>query len=690
MTINKSYVVQASDFRQPWFVDRAKELATNVRLHRKLWEFCVIAQVYHERIGNSGKALGFGVGKEPIASWLASRGCQVLATDLPNDSTGEWLETNQYASELGDIFFNDICDKDEFDRLVKFRPVDMNHIPTDLYGKFDFVWSAGSFEHIGGIDASLEFFVNQMKCLSPKGVAVHVTEFNFASDTVTINAPNLVLFRKRDLLRLEQILDSAGFRLLDLNFDLGNSDEDNYVDHAPYREDLHLKLEICGQKTTSIVLIAERQKPAVKVMSSVSVSVSEQPINVLWCGDSPTIPTGFAMCTRAVCDELHSQGHKVTVLGINEWGGPNDYPYDIYPSVTPLEKCSQWDGSDRLPRLIHKLSPDVVVLLNDPWNVSGYLQNLELYNRQLEREGRDRLPNVPIVGWMAVDGKNQQHAVVLNNLAHVVVWTKFGAEELKLGGYKGEPSIVPLGVDSNVFYPMSQAEARSKIIPEIIPCNAFIVGVVGRNQPRKRLDLTIEYFAKWIHDYHIDNAYLYLHVAPTGECGTDIIGLSKYFGLKDRVMLPRLQVGKGHDENGMRHTYNSLDVLLSTSQGEGWGLPVIEAMACGVPCIVPDWSALGAQGGWTGCAVEHVPCFTTAPTAPLHALAYTLGGIADRDAAVEALNGLYRSAERRANLSRKGLKLASTLTWKQTGQMMVEVLQSVVTQHESNASIVGV
>ena len=51
----------------------------------------------------------------------------------------------------------------------------------------------------------------------------------------------------------------------------------------------------------------------------------------------------------------------------------------------------------------------------------------------------------------------------------------------------------------------------------------------------------------------------------------------------------------------MARSYNAMDVLLAPSMGEGFGIPVLEANACGTPAIVSDFSAqpevMGA--GWT-------------------------------------------------------------------------------------------
>lgn len=387
-------------------------------------------------------------------------------------------------------------------------------------------------------------------------------------------------------------------------------------------------------------------------------------MKVLWVGDAD-VSSGFARCTHAACDALHAAGHEVHVLGLNYWGDPHDHPYKIWPCHQPLDGGNDAWGCDRLPRMIARLRPDVVVILQDPWNISGYLR--EFARQQLPAE-----LTPPVVGWLAVDATNQR-GKPLNDLSHVVVWTDFAAEELKRGGYTGAISVVPLGVDSAVFRPGDRAAARARVMPEGYPEDIFLVGAVGRNQYRKRLDLTIEYFAEWVHREHIDNAHLYLHVGPTGERGVDIASLVRYHGLQGRVVLATPEIGHGVRSQDLALVYNALDVYVTTTQGEGWGLPTLEAMACGVPCIVPDWSGLGS---WVRDAAAKVPCTATALNAPMNGFAYTVGGIADRAQFCRELDSMYRSEVHREALRRRGLKLAAGLTWDRTGEHMVAVLES--------------
>lgn len=398
----------------------------------------------------------------------------------------------------------------------------------------------------------------------------------------------------------------------------------------------------------------------------------ERAPRVLWVGDA-AVASGFARCTHAVCDHLRDRDWDVRVLGMNYFGDPHPYPYPIYPCRQPLDGGRDNWGVTRLPRMIERLKPDVVVLLNDPWNVASYLESIDEY-------GVDR---PPIVGWLAVDAENQDGRP-LNELDHVAVWTRFGERELKRGGYEGECSVVPLGVDLELFGPRDRAEARKLTCPAGLPDDAFVVGVVGRNQPRKRLDLAIEYFAEWTREYGIDDAYLYLHVAPTGERGFDIQRLARYHGLSGRVILSQPPIGDGYPANWLASLYSAFDVYLTTTQGEGWGLPALEAMACGTPVVAPDWSGLG---DWARGAAVLVECTSTAISAPLNALAYTIGGVPDRQKMIYELQALHENRfGTRKEVGERGRKLAQTLPWSRTAEEMCAVLESVIARAREEAA----
>jgi glycosyltransferase involved in cell wall biosynthesis len=105
-------------------------------------------------------------------------------------------------------------------------------------------------------------------------------------------------------------------------------------------------------------------------------------------------------------------------------------------------------------------------------------------------------------------------------------------------------------------------------------------------------------------DRHTD-AHLYLHTEVTGAYGgLPLPLLMATLGIdparvhivpQDNLMAARIP------DRAMAMLYSAGDVLLSTSMGEGFGLAVLEAQACGTPVIVTDFTAqpelVGA--GWT-------------------------------------------------------------------------------------------
>lgn len=368
---------------------------------------------------------------------------------------------------------------------------------------------------------------------------------------------------------------------------------------------------------------------------------------LLWLGDA-CCPTGFARSTHKILETL-CQTWKVSVLGLNYRGDPHPYPYDVYPA-------RENGGLERLLELNPKLSPDCIVIQNDPWNFAAYLKYMRQEN---------------VVGIVAVDGKNCRGNELVG-LRGGIFWTQFGYEEAYEGGYRGLGAVIPLGVDRDIYHPMPSLDARKRIGLKPEFHHSFIVGNVNRNQPRKRIDLTIAYFAEWVKRYGINDAMLMLHVAPTGDIGVDVEQLASYYGVLNRLILAEPEPWTGVSEEWMRATYAAFDVQVSTTQGEGFGLTTLEGMACGVPQLVPDWSALGE---WPGDAVVKVPCTTTATT---FNRINVIGGIADREMFIAELHRYYEDRTHHADMSRRAEETASEerFDWRVIGEQFDSALET--------------
>jgi hypothetical protein len=229
-------------------------------LHRKMWEWLFIAQALAERdmLRPGRRGLGFGVGKEPLVSLLASYGCDIVATDQPAEQAvaSGWTDSQiEWSGGLDGLNEDGLCSPEDFEHHVRFRPVDMNAIPADLRD-FDFTWSSCAFEHLGSLEAGTDFVVNQLECLRPGGIGVHTTEYTVSSNQDTISEGATVLYRRRDIEALVRRLRRAG-HLIEMDYSEGTTPEDVHVDTPPYTN-THLRTMLGQYVTTSVALIIEK------------------------------------------------------------------------------------------------------------------------------------------------------------------------------------------------------------------------------------------------------------------------------------------------------------------------------------------------------------------------------------------------------------------------------------------------
>lgn len=318
---------------------------------------------------------------------------------------------------------------------------------------------------------------------------------------------------------------------------------------------------------------------------------------ILYHGDAPVVDTGFGVVAKNLLNRFAKMGHQIYVLGINFYGDPYDqkqFPYPIWP-------CDKGNpdavyGYAKFWAIEEKIQPDIIFLLNDPWVIQ----------RLLEHKPRDwaREKTTKIVVYYPTDSEPLQPSWVemLNKFDAQVCYSRY-AEEVVTRSNKGKRPKnlyqVYHGVDTKVFKPVNMSLARRQLQ---IPEDAFVVGMVARNQFRKRFDIMCQGFAEFAQNK--PEAKLYLHTALK-DVGFDIADLIKQFNLNGKLIITKdlTNPSSGVPEKALNMVYNTFDVNCLISLGDGFGLPVAESMAAGVPQVVSGHSCLkelvAGHGGLT-------------------------------------------------------------------------------------------
>ena len=321
------------------------------------------------------------------------------------------------------------------------------------------------------------------------------------------------------------------------------------------------------------------------------------------------------------------------------------------------------------------IDPDVVWLFQDFWHIAAYIQNS---------------PNMRgLCVYYPVDSPNMKSnwAVYLSSAVEVATYTQFAAEEtsksvqyslerlmhtakeqgkdevdkIKLATKDGEGilvsaarlkeltnsdniNIITHGVDLDTFHQIDKKEARAKVGFED---DWFIVANFNRNQPRKRIDLTFEAFAKFAKDK--PNARLLLHDPLfSKQDGWDLLQMAaEVFHISDKILLSgKNQLGNNLSEKELNNLYSTVDVMLNTCGGEGFGLISAESAICGAAQIVPNWSATAEI--WKDSAILIDPI-----TYNYQPVINTKHCVVDTDQIAVELNKLYQDPKYLQEVSKK-------------------------------------
>lgn len=303
-------------------------------------------------------------------------------------------------------------------------------------------------------------------------------------------------------------------------------------------------------------------------------------MKLMVAGNAPWVGTGYGQQINLLTRSLLDAGHEVAVTanyGLQgakmDWGGMTIYPagYDTWGNDVIDGHAKAHFGDDR----------GWVITLFDVWVAQGPAWKMLDVASWVPV---DHLPAPPkVLGYFQATG------------ALPIAMSQFGHRMLTDAGL--DAHYAPHAIRTDIFKPgdfevggMSARKAFG------IPDDAFVIGVnaanKGRTKIRKAFPQMFAAFAMFAKDH--PDAVLFMHTERHGMAeGVRLDDLAETCGVPaDRIIyVDQYAYRVGLEPALMAAMYNTFDVLLSPSLGEGFGIPVIEAQACGVPVIVNEFSA---------------------------------------------------------------------------------------------------
>jgi len=346
---------------------------------------------------------------------------------------------------------------------------------------------------------------------------------------------------------------------------------------------------------------------------------------ILFCGEATYLNTGYATYLREVIKRLHATG-KYEIAEFASYGSNLDpkaasIPWGFFgnlPDKSVPEEQEKYDsnpinqfGAWKFETVLLNFLPDIVCDIRDFWMF----------------EYQERSPFRPFYNWVimpTVDAspQNEQWLSTFSNADASFAYSDWGLEVLKS---ESRGSINCLGSappSADAAYNPVEDKRSHKASMGFDP-DSKIIGTVMRNQRRKLFPDLFEAFKKFLDSSKKKDVFLYCHTSYP-DLGWDIPKILNKYNISNKVLFtyscgecghcfpsffsdarskcPKCgrfaasfsNVQKGVSYEDLSKIMNTFDLYIQYANSEGFGLPQVEAAACGVPVMSVDYSAMSS------------------------------------------------------------------------------------------------
>ena len=300
-------------------------------------------------------------------------------------------------------------------------------------------------------------------------------------------------------------------------------------------------------------------------------------IPFLVVGDGPQEPTGLGRIARDLCAQIVASDLPLDLVQV---GGAIPPLWRAWPHVPmgEAERGGDW-GASYVDAVWHSLwgrnTPGILFLIWDPSRVAAY---------------QDLRASVQRWTYTAVDAPNRLGSIggpageALAQWDRVLAYGRWASQIIKTVRESSVPYL-PHGLDLAPFQRPESSEEERWVRTQFGPHvgqESLVLGCVATNQPRKDLGLFFQAVAELQARQH--RVYVWLHTDVMVKAWS-VLQLVEDCGLAKRVTVT---TGNLTDQQ-MALLYRRCDVTIAPGLGEGFGYPIVESLAAGVPVVHGDF-----------------------------------------------------------------------------------------------------
>jgi glycosyltransferase involved in cell wall biosynthesis len=297
-------------------------------------------------------------------------------------------------------------------------------------------------------------------------------------------------------------------------------------------------------------------------------------MRILIHSNGPMEPTGYGLQVRQLLPRLKQLGHTPIVSAFSGLHGG----------------AINWDGTTILPS--GQLAFGLDMVIPHARTSSADLTLFLCDFREMAPIAGD-LATMRTAAWLPLDTypiSKPEEYVIRTSRTRPIAMSRFGMAQLQEAGYT-EALYVPHAIDTSVYRPPKD---RAELRAEVNWTERFVIGICAANSDMLRKGWPEQFAAFAQFRKQHPEALLAVHTIPFSQRGLDLPELARAMGIDDAITFsdPYAQLAGNFTPASMAKWFGALDVLSCCSYGEGFGVPIIEAQACGTPVICTNGSAM--------------------------------------------------------------------------------------------------